>query len=67
MKSLYDENYKYNQAANLLNTAAYNALKVLFDTWLKEEYGPREIAHVINGVVMDLELESAAWMERKII
>jgi len=64
MKKLYDEKYRYTLEAQALDNAAYTALKVIFRECVKAEYSPREIAHVINGVVMDLELESVLGWDK---
>lgn len=64
MKTLYVENYRYGKVTHELNREAHNALKPIFEAWVKDGYNPREIAHIINGAVMDFELESVLGWDK---
>lgn len=56
MKTLYDENFRYSDAADELSSRSSDALLFIFQSFVKQKFSPREIAHVINGVVHELEL-----------
>lgn len=56
MKSVYDENDRYGVDANRLDQATHQLLKPLFEEWVKNGFSVRQISHVMQGSVIDLEL-----------
>jgi hypothetical protein len=57
-KSLYDNEYRYTADASDLSQATEAALHSIFDKYIKMGYSPREISHIMNGVILDFELSS---------
>ena len=57
-KSLYDLEYRYTADASDLSQATEAALHSIFNKYIKLGYSPREIAHIMNGVILDFELSS---------
>ena len=55
--SLYDKTNRYTEDALVLATQAEDVLDKVFLKWVAAGYSPREISHVIHGVVTDMELE----------
>ena len=58
MKSLFGDDYRYSEYGLELDREAASHLKDLFDKYLNLGYSPREISHIIQGSVRDLELEA---------
>ncbi len=56
MRSLYDENGRYTDAASHLEASAENGLRVIFDKYVRDGFSPREISHVLQAGVTMLEL-----------
>ena len=55
MKSLFDEKNLYTEDAGDLDRMASNAIRPIFEAYLKEGYSPREISYVIKYATMDIE------------
>lgn len=55
MKSLYDKNFKYTYEASALADEAQNVLDDLFAKYVDLGYSPREISHILQAVIQDLE------------
>ena len=62
MKSLFDKNAEWNEAARYLDQEAHDFLKNIFKEYMDQGYSPREISHIIHGSVTDLEIESVLDM-----
>jgi hypothetical protein len=58
MNSLYDKNWRYTIDADRLDRAVNAAIQPIFQEFLKEGFSPREISHLIQQVVTDIECES---------
>ena len=56
-EDLFNENNRYKRDAQNLNVEAIALLKPLFDEYIKKEYKPREISHIIMLSIMDIEME----------
>lgn len=57
MKSLYDENFRYTEAAVEIDYEVTEAVKYLFRNSVREGYNPREVSHVMQSAIATLELE----------
>lgn len=58
MKSLYDEDWRYNKDAQFLDTETNRAIQPLFQEFVKRGYNPREIAQIMTGVITENCLEA---------
>lgn len=56
--SLYDKDNRYTDAALEMNEKGYQALRPIFQHYFNQGYSPREIGHILQGMVHDLELEA---------
>lgn len=56
--SLYDQDNRYSLEANALYNQGYHELRPVFKTFFNLGYSPREIAHLLQDVVRDLESEA---------
>jgi hypothetical protein len=57
-KSLYDSNHRYTPEGSSLDMATTRAVETIFNDYVKKGFSPREISHVMEAVVRDLELEA---------
>ncbi len=55
--SLFNDDFTYNQEANRLHETTRLNLEQVFKSYLKD-FSPREIAHVMQQCIMEMELES---------
>lgn len=55
IKSLYDDKARYTSQASDLDAETYHALLSIFNKWIKEGYSPREISHLMQATVIDVE------------
>lgn len=55
---MYDKNYKYGLAAQVLDERTIDALKPLFDQYVEAGHSPREISQIMQSCVNMLELEA---------
>lgn len=58
MKSLYTESHRYTDQALILGTETSNALTDLFKKYIDLGYSPREIAHLMQQEITDIELNT---------
>jgi len=65
-RNMFNENGRYKEAGIIINEQTYKALKPIFNYWLEEGYGPREISHIMLLATHDLELESVLFSDDKI-
>lgn len=63
---MFNNDNRYNEAAVIIDEQTNTALKTIFDFWVKEGYGPREISHIMILTVHDLELESVLFNDEKV-
>jgi hypothetical protein len=57
--SLYhEETWRYTDEAISLSNRASILLRPLIEEFIEKGYSPREIAHVIEGAVVELELDA---------
>ncbi len=64
MKSLYDTDHRYTSDARELSEATIAALKHIFAKYVEQGYSPREIAHLMQADVADLEVSSVLNLDR---
>jgi hypothetical protein len=57
VKSLYDETFRYTERAGSLDLETAVALKPLFKEAFEAGFNPREIAHIMHQVIVELELD----------
>lgn len=62
--SLYDQNWRYTDDGQQLDHKVNDVLRPIFDDFILKGYSPREIAHLLNGVVIQLELENVLDKEQ---
>lgn len=62
---MFNDDNKYNEAALIIDEQTNTALKTIFDFWVKEGYGPREISHVMIATVHEIELESVLFNDKE--
>lgn len=55
-KSLYDNNARYTDDAQELENRVSAVLGNLFSEWQERGYSPRDISHVIQSLVLELEM-----------
>lgn len=58
MKSLYDNNFRYIEQAQILDETIVELLAPIFLEYVCREYNPREIARIMMQAINDLELEA---------
>jgi hypothetical protein len=58
MKSLYDHNHRYTPEADALSNETHLALQGIFDRYIAQGYSPREISHIMQADVWELELSA---------
>ena len=63
MKSLYDKDCRYTNEACQFSNEIDKAIRTIFKQMVKDGFSPREISHLAQSVVMDLELDSVLGME----
>ena len=56
MKNVYDQNDKYGPEASELDQSVYKVLKPIFTEWVNKGYSPRQLSHVMQGTITELEL-----------
>lgn len=57
-KSLYNStNWRYTHDGEELDKLAYYAISKIFQQFLDKGYSPREISHIIQANVSEIELE----------
>jgi hypothetical protein len=64
-KEMYNDDNRYNEDALIIDEQTNTALKTIFDFWIKEGYGPREISHVMMETVHEIELESVLFNDKE--
>lgn len=63
-ESLYDENHRYTALADGLDARARSALQPIFDEYVKFGFTPREISHLIQTTVFEIEHETLLDLTR---
>jgi hypothetical protein len=58
MIHLFDDDDRYTEAASIIDRQAYDALRPIFEFWVKEGYSRRDIYTVMNGAANELMLWS---------
>lgn len=58
MKSLYDKNWRYTKDGDSLDRVTNNVLAPIFREWVEQGYSPREISHLMQQIVTDIECET---------
>jgi hypothetical protein len=64
MKSLYiqDEDpinkYRYNADGQALDAETHKAISAVFEKFVEDGFSPREISHIMQGTIMERELEA---------
>ena len=67
MKSLYNEDHRYTKAGEALDRATFQAVNSLFMKWAEDGYSPREIAHIMQGAINEMELSTIiGWNKNEI-
>ena len=69
MKSLYNEDhrYTYTKPAEALDMATFQAINPLFMKWAEDGYSPREIAHIMQAAINEMELNTIIdWNKNEI-
>lgn len=56
MKSLYDDNDRYTNAANDFDLEVYRAIQPIFDKWVSLGFSIRDLACITRASVNNLEL-----------
>ena len=64
-KVMFNDDDRYGEAATIIDEQTNAALKTIFEFWLKEGYGPRDISHIMLLAVHDLELESVLFYDKE--
>lgn len=57
-ESLYDDDYRYTALADGLDARVRAALQPIFDEYVKFGFSPREISHLIQTTVFEIEHET---------
>jgi hypothetical protein len=55
--SLFDDDNRYTPDATELDSLTHHALEDIFTQFVKKGYSPREIAHIMQLSIFDLELD----------
>lgn len=55
MKTLFTEDCRYTAEAMNLDSDTWNLLKDTFNAYLEKGFSPREISHIMQGTIRDLE------------
>lgn len=58
MKSLYTEKHRYTDQAIDLTTETSLAVSKIFEKYINLGYSPREIAHLMQQEITDIELNT---------
>jgi len=64
-KVMFNDDGRYGEAARIIDEQTNTALRIIFEFWVKEGYGPRDISHVMLLAVHDLELESVLFYDKE--
>lgn len=56
MKTLYDKNGKYTHETNHFELRIENAIRDIFNEYVDKGYSPRELSHLAQSAVYQLEL-----------
>jgi hypothetical protein len=56
MKSLFDENHRYTDAAITLDSEFNKNIEELYKKYIDMGYSPREISHVMQLALFDTEM-----------
>ena len=63
MKNLYNDNEDYTAAASEVDRKVYDALKPIFDDFIKRGFSRREVSYTMQNAVHDLELNSLVFRD----
>ena len=64
-KSLYDGDHRYTREAKALGDKTYDALRHIFEEYVEAGYSPREVSHIIQAEVNDLEYSRVLMCPKK--
>lgn len=56
-ESLFNEDHRYTPDATTLDILTHQALKGIFMQFVEKGYSPREISHIMQLSMFDLELD----------
>jgi hypothetical protein len=57
MKSFFDENWRYTEAAIRFDAAIIKAIRPIMDRYITEGYSPREMIALITSTTVELDAE----------
>lgn len=55
---MYDKDFRYTKDAAEIDSYVNAALRVIFEEFVARGFSPRDIAHVMQAAVTDLELSA---------
>lgn len=65
MKKIYNENDSFSDTAQEIEREFYHLVKPLFDRWIAEGYSIRELSHLLQGSISEMEIMTVITIKRK--